>query len=369
MSGRLARSVVATVVFLLAAVAARPAPAWGAAEAYCRGEQLVVGAGWSVCWEIRANEGLAITHAFFGGSGPVRRVLSDATVAQIFVPYDSGQPRYHDVAYGLGLNLQPLDRVNDCPHGALLAEGRVCRELKDRGPAERFCASGSCVSRRGEGLALWASAQMGAYNYLIRWAFHDDGAVEPAVGLAGALQFGDTAHVHSVYWRLDLDMDDPGNDRVEEFYRVSPGHSDGSVGASGWVPLLGETHRPNDLHTFRKWRVSDTKAVNARGRPWSYELVPSPGSGSLRTTVTEGFTRGELWVTRSKPDERFVSTDTEDLLSTYVDGDPIDGEDVVLWYAMHKHHEVRSEDWGLMPIQWMTFHLQPRDFLDASPRP
>ena len=43
----------------------RPEPARAAANQFCSGEYLAVGANWSLCWEIRANEGLAITHAFY----------------------------------------------------------------------------------------------------------------------------------------------------------------------------------------------------------------------------------------------------------------------------------------------------------------
>jgi primary-amine oxidase len=355
-------SVAATVTLALP-----PRPAAASAAQYCRGEQLALGANWSVCWEVRANEGLALTHAFYTRDGFDRRVLSDATVAQIFVPYETGTPRYHDVAYGLGLALQPLDAAGDCPGGTLLFGGRVCRAVEDRGLAGRFCTGGACASRRGKALVLWASSQMGATNYITRWTLRDDGTIEPAVGLAGALQYGDVAHTHSVYWRLDVDIDDPADDRVEEFYRIAPAWGDGTAGASGWVPLLGETYRPNDLGTFRKWRVVDTSARNASNRPWSYELVPSPGSGSLRTTVREAFTRGELWVTRARPRERFVSTETDDLLLGYLDGESIDGEDVVLWYAMHRFHEVRSEDRPTIPLEWMGFELRPRDYFDQNP--
>jgi primary-amine oxidase len=247
-------------------VAQRPAvPARAAAEAFCSGENLAVGANWSVCWEVRANEGLAITHAFYVKDGLERRVLSDASVAQIFVPYESGHPRYHDVAYGLGPAMQPLTS-GECPHGSLLYSNKVCRQIEDRGATERFCADGRCHVRLGQSLVLWGSSQMGAYNYLTKWEFHDDGAIQPAMGLSGILQFGDQAHTHNVYWRLDVDLDDADDDRVEEFYRIPPAWGDGSQGASGWVPLLGETYKPNDLNTFRKWRVVDTVAQNGLGQ-------------------------------------------------------------------------------------------------------
>jgi primary-amine oxidase len=208
---------------------------------------------------------------------------------------------------------------------------------------------------------------MGAYNYITKWTFHDDGTIEPYVGLSGVLQFGSTDHTHNVYWRLDVDIDDGEGDRVEEFYRIPPAWSDGSIGASAWVPLLGETYRPNDLATFRKWRVVDTRKANAHGQLMSYELIPHQGDGSLRTTMREGFSRGELWVTRTQPNERFVSTEQADLLSTYLNGESVDSQDVTLWYVAHVYHEVRDEDAPYMPTEWIGFELRPRSFFDQNP--
>jgi Cu2+-containing amine oxidase len=363
---RRAPAVLVALLVLVSLAAARPAPAHASAADYCSGEYLAIGANWSVCWEIRANEGLAISHAFYTKEGFDQRVLSDGTVAQIFVPYEVGEPRYHDVAYGLGPATQPLSADVDCPYGELLAGGRVCKELVDRGLAERFCA-GACAARRGRALRLWSSSQMGAYNYITVWTFKDDGTIEPQMGLTGALQFGDTAHVHNIYWRLDVDLVDSAGDSVEEFWRINPTSGGGLTGAYGWNPLLGETYRPNDLYTFRKWRVADRNRENSQGAVRSYELIPHMGDGNFRSTAEEGFTRGEFWVTAQKPGERFVSTEDSDLLSSYIDGDPINGEDIVIWYAIHEHHEVRDEDAPYMPAEWMHFSLRPRDFFDANP--
>ena len=321
-----------------------------------------------MCWEIRANEGLAITHAFYTTPGFDRRVLSDATVAQIFMPYETRpQPRYHDVAYGLGLALQPLDAAVELPRRRVL--GRRARVPGDGGPRPGRAPLRRRTVHRTARAGARAVGQQPDRRLQLRgdWAFDDDGAIEPAVALAGVLQFGDIPHLHNIYWRLDVDIDDPGGDRVEEFYRIAPAWSDGRVGAIGWTPLLGETYRADDLATFRKWRIADANGKNAGGRSWSYDLVPSPGSGSLRTTAAEGFSRGEFWVTRARSDERFVSGEDADYLSTYIDGEAIDGQDVVVWYARHAHHEVRSEDRPHMPVEWVGFELRPRDYFDQNP--
>ena len=45
----------------------------------------------------------------------------------------------------------------------------------------------------------------------------------------------------------------------------------------------------------------------------------------------------------------------------------VDGQNVVLYYALHLHHIPRTEDWPGMPVDWHGFMLRPRDFLDSSP--
>ena len=360
-------AIVPILLLIVFGAIAPPKTAHASAADYCTGEQLAIGANWTVCWEIRANEGLVVSNAYFTKPPNVdRRVLAEGSIAQIFVPYETGTPRYHDVAYGLGPAMVTLTANVDCPNGTLLAGGRVCREIEDRGLTEKYCV-GPCTSRRGQSMRLWSSSQMGAYNYITSWEFNDDGSILPAIGLTGALQFGDTAHVHNVYWRLDMDIDDPGGDSVEEFWRISPSWSGGLKGVLGWNPILGETWRPNRLEEFRKWRVVDRNRTNANGEFPSYELIPHVGDGNLRTTAEEGFSRGEFWVTEHKPGERFVSTDDADLLSSYISGDSVENTDVVLWYVVHEHHEVRDEDAPFMPMEWVHFQLRPRNFFDATP--
>jgi Cu2+-containing amine oxidase len=54
-------------------------------------------------------------------------------------------------------------------------------------------------------------------------------------------------------------------------------------------------------------------------------------------------------------------------LSGYLNDEPVDTADVVLWYRLAFAHHPRSEDWPAQPVVWHQFELVPRDFLDASP--
>jgi primary-amine oxidase len=50
-----------------------------------------------------------------------------------------------------------------------------------------------------------------------------------------------------------------------------------------------------------------------------------------------------------------------------VDGQPLDGQDVVLWYVNRHLHVPRDEDEVNMPVEWMSFSLKPRGFHHKSP--
>jgi primary-amine oxidase len=39
----------------------------------------------------------------------------------------------------------------------------------------------------------------------------------------------------------------------------------------------------------------------------------------------------------------------------------------VLWYSFGAHHVVRPEDWPIMPVTKIGFHLKPAGFFDANP--
>ncbi len=46
---------------------------------------------------------------------------------------------------------------------------------------------------------------------------------------------------------------------------------------------------------------------------------------------------------------------------------PLEGTDVVVWYTFGAHHVARPEDWPVMPVQYVGFHLQPTGFFDGNP--
>ena len=356
--------------------------------------QLVQWRDWRFRWDIRLREGLVLSDVTFAG----KSVLKHAALAEIFVPYDPGQPRPEDSLDGMGRALMELVPGRDCIPGTVCQmfdrEGKragkpvVAMHEEATGPLYM----GDMGRAYGSMLILWCSAQLGDYTYFIRWRFRDDGVLMPQVGLTGRLShtrrgqpstYGTVvdrdargtsvvapSHVHNFYYRLDFDIDGPANDRVEEFNHRQdrPGESLSSKDA--WTPLPHETARSFDGPGFRSWRVADRVSKNRLGHPRSYELMPG-GNGVFRGARAEPFAQAELWVTRHRAEEFPLSSEDprklQLALPAYANGEPLEGQDVVVWYAMHVHHLPRTEDWPMMPVEWADFSLVPRDFLDRSP--
>ena len=49
------------------------------------------------------------------------------------------------------------------------------------------------------------------------------------------------------------------------------------------------------------------------------------------------------------------------------DDRPLENSDVVVWYTFGAHHPVRPEEWPVMPVNHIGFHLKPQGFFDGNP--
>ncbi len=342
--------------------------------------------GWQFDWAVHPRNGLVLENVAFRG----RSVLKYAGLAEIFVPYNRGQPRPQDFGGGIGSRLIELFPGKDCvPNAAnCLAwnaqgeeKGRRFVMMHEEGTGLAYV--GNLGRAYGKALTLWCAYNLSGYHYISRWHFRTDGTLTPEIGLTGPLQhvgkgeaseFGSLvgknqtfapSHVHNIYYCLDFDLDGPNN-TVEEFNYESDGPGSPS-GKHRWTPLPKETARHASAANFRCWRVVNPASKNALGLPRSYELVPG-GNGTYRGAAAEKFAQAELWVTRYHPkehpeDRRPLST----ILPGYLNDEAIENQNVVLWYVLHLHHLPRTEDWPGMAVEWGSFTLRPRDFLDASP--
>lgn len=349
--------------------------------------------GWKFRWAVRDREGLVLNDLSFRG----RKVMKYAGLQEIFVPYHPGQPRPEDALDGMGKNLQELLQGKDCIPGTICSmfdrdgkpDGKKVVAMHEEVTGLSYLGEGGRAY--GKMLVLWCASKLGDYTYFIRWRLRDDGSFSPQVGLTGKLSHTRTdpvpsrgaqvvnrgatrvfapSHVHNFYYRLDFDIDGPENDLVEEFNHQQDVPNRSFESHDTWTPLKRECARSLDPLAFRTWRVVDYNSRTRNGFARSYELIPG-GNGTFRGAASELITQADLWVQKYRPQEfPLSSTDGRTVklgMPRYLNDESVEGQDVVLWYALHVHHLPRTENWPQMPVEWAGFDMVPRDFLDTSP--
>gem|GEM_PF-1261023 len=347
------------------------------------------GAQWEMCFEEQQREGIVLRDInYTSPAGVKRRVLYQANIAQIHVPYDDDGARFHDVSdFGLGgLRLNDLTPA-DCPTGTLIQNGTkdvMCQSVHDAA-----ALSTPNEVRYGELLALFSVSHVGAYNYVPEWRFFDDGTIEPAMGATGRLQrytvsedFGwpvrtgtspvGVSHLHNYYWRLDFDLDGGDDDRFEELEFVT---GPGGTRELRTTQFTTEAARSINASTQRFWRVADAGTQSGSGRAISYDIVPlETGHRDVGPTF-EPWTFNDIYATNYRACERFVSHNPADTaggctsngdVSSFVNGESIATNDLVLWFGLTFHHTPRDEDEAFMNTHWNRFRLSQRDWLDVG---
>jgi Cu2+-containing amine oxidase len=195
------------------------------------------------------------------------------------------------------------------------------------------------------GIAVEAYHRIGAYRLTERWTFWQDGQVYPRLFSAG-LQCNDD-HRHHAYWRLDFDIDGASSDTVFEYNTSTPNLGWGP----GWHQKQTEISRVKNPATQRCWAIMDGNST--RG----YFLIPGSTDGSA-----DGFSTRDLWVLRYRGSEDRhgqQGSAYDDGLAAYLSGEPVVGQDIVLWYCGHLAHEAEhgGDEWHatgprLVPFRW-----------------
>jgi hypothetical protein len=384
--------------------------------------------GWEVEWEItqptnkpgstRAPSSvLKILWARFMYKDKAKKVrwitvLRNLDLGEVFVPYDTGSPRYLDVSkqafWIVKADPKLLGPACVAP-GAVLASkdltmhNKVYKEVHDDGL--RWVHDGGLHGpdrgRRGEKMLLWALLHAGNYRYVIEYGFSDDGAITCRLGATARntkpyQADGSDVHLHVGCWMFDPDLGDPTTPNVggpdQNVVRLvrrlprNPGVANGLFrvdvrpfgaplngpavdgpafeGSAVWVP-----------EEFTTLRVeSKVRKKGPAGRPTAYDLVPVR-SGSVRNFPSKEFEfiNQDFWVTgvASGPG-RFID------VPKYLAKPPraIDGKPITVWHNAPLLHVPRAEDFGLdgtsnvkgvALTSWVGFLLKPRNLFDSTP--
>lgn len=280
-----------------------------------------------------------------------KRVLYRAHVPILNVKYngDACGP-YRDWQYqeGMiradGVDVAPGFRLCNAPAETILDTG------SDTG---NFLGVGVYVA--GGEVVFVSELEAGWYRYLSEWRFGMDGTIRPRFGFAAVeSQCVCNVHNHHVYWRFDFDIETAAHNRVLE-YNDPP-----LFGRSKWHTKQFEIRRDRDSGRARKWRVENT--ITRAG----YDIVPQPNDGAATTMPDWPFGRGDVWILRyhgNEIDDGVVATGPpyEAQIDSWVNGESVSDDDVVVWYGAHFTHDVHESGPAqhghivgpdLVPVRW-----------------
>jgi primary-amine oxidase len=380
-------------------------------------------------WHLRVGfnprEGLVLHQVGYVDQGRLRPVVYRASLSEMVVPYGDAAPTHWnknvfdmgEVGMGLMANSLTLGcdclgeiyyfdgTVNDSAGEPVTIQNAICMHEEDAGIAWKHTdyRTGAVEVRRSRRLVLSTIATVGNYEYGFYWYLYTDGKIEYEVKLTGVLTTGAVAdgeaprhgnlvapgiygphHQHFFSVRLDMSVDGPGNsvyeiDSVPEPAGPSNPHRNAWVTRSTLVANEADGARDANVATARFWKIANPSVRNELGQAVAYKLEPGtlvpsmvqPGSAIYDRAR---FVQHNLWVTAYDEQEKYAagnypyqSPDPQGL-PEFIAGDaPLGNSDVVLWYTVGAHHIVRPEDWPVMPVTTVGFHLKPVGFFDGNP--
>jgi primary-amine oxidase len=380
-------------------------------------------------WRFRVGftprEGLVLYTVSYNDGGRERPVLYRASVCEMVVPYaDPGEQYYRKNAfdvgeYGIGMMANTLQLGCDClgsiryfdadlldsRGNVVTLKNAVCLHEEDAGLLWKHTdwRTGQSESRRSRRLSVSFVATAGNYEYAFYWHLYQDGTIQcevkltgvmntttlrpgqkPAFGVEVAPRLNAPFHEHIFAARLDLSVDGEKNSVYEVNTAGLPRGEDNPHGNAfrAEATLLATekaAQRDTNAATARFWRVVNPGSRNRLGQPVAYRLVPGencPAFAQADSSVRKraGFASHHLWVTPHDAAERHAAGDYPnqhpggDGLPRWTKDDrPIENTDVVLWYVFAHMHVPRTEDWPVMPVSSIGFHLKPDGFFDRNP--
>ena len=380
-------------------------------------------------WRLRLGftprEGLVLHDVRYVDRGVERPVLYRAALSEMYVPYGDPSPLhknknvFDEGEYGMGVMANALELgcdclgeiryfdavVNDNDGQPVTMPNAICMHEEDAsiGWKHTDFRTGRAEVRRNRRLVVSFISTVGNYEYGFYWNLYLDGSIEFEVKLTGIISTGALLpgevprhgtvvapglygphHQHFFSVRLDMRVDGDRNNLYEVQTEALPPGPDNPHG-NAWIQtkrLLAselEAQRTIDPLAARSWLITSADTRNALGGEPGYKLEPGsnvlpfwqPGS---QQADRGGFAEKHLWGTPYAPRERYAAGEYVaqnpgfDGLVRYSAADrDLTASDLVVWYTAGAHHVARPEDWPVMPVSTVGFHLKPVGFFDGNP--
>ncbi|HET9918887.1 MAG TPA: primary-amine oxidase [Ktedonobacteraceae bacterium] len=374
------------------------------------------------------REGLVLHLLEYLDKGTYRPILYRAALSEMYVPYADPTPSHNfknvfdagEVGIGVLANSLELGcdclgeihyfdaTVNDAEGQPIVLTNAICMHEEDYSLLWKhleYNEDGSTRAevRRSRRLVISSISTVGNYEYGFYWYLYQDGTIQYEIKLTGIIAPAAIApgeqpvsgtlvapglygpnHQHYFNVRMDMMVDGPHNSVVEVNCEPLP-WGEGNPRGNAWVAretLLAseaEAQRSIEPRTARYWKIVNPSSLNFLDQPVAYKLVPEKNAFPFFAAGSPqwqrgGFTRSHLWVTAYDPAERYAAGDYPnqqqggDGLPTYVQKNrPLEKADLVVWYTFGSNHVVRPEDWPVMPVEVVGFHLKSAGFFDGNP--
>ena len=380
---------------------------------------------WRFRMVVDDTEGLVLHRVTYTQDGVERPIIDRASLAEMVVPYGDTRPSQsfkHALdsgEYGLGMTANSLTLGCDCvgeifyldafqmlDDGTVVTTGNaICVHEEDFGIGWKHTdmLTGDVEGRRSRRLVVSTISTVGNYEYGFFWYFHLDGSIKLEIKLTGILTTrahaeGDDLtfarqvapnvagpiHQHIFCVRLDMAVDGNSNNVVEvNTEPLPPGpENPHNTAFAAREALLSSEHsamRETNSASSRYWRIESSEKTNRLGRPTAYRLLPSSTATMFASEDSPHaqramFAKHNLWVTPTVQSERYAAGDyptqrnAGEGLPKFTSNDrSIADTDVTLWHSFGLTHDVRVEDYPVMPTEYAGFMLVPDGFFDRNP--
>ena len=381
---------------------------------------------WSMRIGFTQREGLVLHQVGYFDKGRIRPIIYRASLAEQVTPY--GDPRtsqwrknaFDEGEYNLGSLANSLQLGCDClgeiryldaawcdPRGnPVVLKNAVCIHEEDNGVLWKhwdFRLDHTEV-RRSRRLVISMLCTIANYDYGFYWYFYQDGRIQFEIKITGVLStaaIGPTnrpshgqllnndglygpIHQHIFNVRLDMSIDGMTNSVYEVDTKADPDgpdnpHRNGYRAHATLLTSELEARRHTNSYSDRYWKIVNPSVPNKVGEPVGYKLVPESNllpfaqdGTSIRKRAR--FTDYHLWCTAYRSNERYPSGDYP---NQHPGGDglpewtkrnaSLENTNVVLWYTLQNLHATRLEDWPVIGLARIGFHMQPIGFFDENP--
>ena len=380
---------------------------------------------WSFRLVMDDTEGLVLHRIAYNQDGVERPIIDRASLAEMVVPYGDTRPSQtfkHALdsgEFGLGMTANSLTLGCDCigeivyldavqmlDDGSVMStKNAICIHEEDFGIGWKHTdmLTGQVEVRRSRRLVVSSISTVGNYEYGFFWYFHLDGSIKLEIKLTGILttrshRDGDDLtfarqiapnvaapiHQHIFCVRLDMAVDGTTNNVIEVNTAALPPGSDNPHGTAfaATETLLSDEKsamRNTSSASSRYWKIENSHKTNRLGYPTSYRLLPS-GTATMFASADSphgqraAFAKHNLWVTPTVQSERYAAGDYPTQknaghgLPRYTAGNrSITETDVTVWHSFGLTHDVRLEDYPVMPTEYAGFLMVPDGFFERNP--